>query len=378
MTTSGVWIAIGVSGPAVSVVGTDDLFSAFWQFVNSNWALTGFALGLVFFLGTMAFITVKYVRIMLNVLRDTPPPMLPHAARIAPKIHGETVDFRAFDGVGLRGQWLLAPAGTPRRGCIVFCHEFGMNRHSVALYAESLVAAGYDLFAFDFRNHGESALDKSYESRQWCEEREVADALGAFGYVTATLEEQGYPAEFGVFGISRGACAAILAGVQAPQIKALVCDGAFSTDRLWEHYARRWAYIFARVRFVYENHPQHIWKYLRWWLERITPHTLNCHYPSLRKAIRRTHPWRPTFFIHGQLDSYVPLDLAQELYDSAPEVKYQWIVSRARHNQAVVMEPQEYHRRIQSFFDRHLAGMEETIRLENRQNVQPVALATGA
>lgn len=65
--------------------------------------------------------------------------------------------------------------------------------------------------------------------------------------------------------------------------------------------------------------------------------------------------------IHGQRDSYIREELAQQLYDSVPGPKQLWIVPTAKHNQAVATEPEEFARRTSGFFLRHLAGVESGV-----------------
>jgi pimeloyl-ACP methyl ester carboxylesterase len=238
---------------------------------------------------------------------------------------------------------------------IIFAHEFGSDMHSCARYCRPLLEAGYGVVSFDFRCHGRSARDEGYVPRQWVSDREVADIMGALAFVKDWLERHEYPVEVGLFGISRGACAAILAAERDSNVKCLLCDGAFSTDSILEHLMKRWAYIFARVRFLYENHPPAFWRFLRWLVMRFTKRCFNCRFPSVRKALMRMSP-RPIFFVHGQKDSYIPFEQTQMLYDLAAEPKYIWVVPGAKHNQAVIAEPAEYARRTVAFFDRYLAG----------------------
>jgi len=60
------------------------------------------------------------------------------------------------------------------------------------------------------------------------------DALGAIAFVEDHLESQGLPVELGIFGISRGAGAAIIAARRNPAIKAILTDGLFSSDMALE------------------------------------------------------------------------------------------------------------------------------------------------
>ena len=327
-----------------------------WESLLRNWALASILLTLFILIVVPVLILRKYVVIMFNILRDTPPP-LSMGPRDFMRLQGKRVFFRAFDGLSLRGMFLFGEHGAdPPKGMVLFAHEFASDMYSCARYCRPLLAAGYDIFSFDFRGHGESGNIENYQPRQWVSNHEVADMLGALAFVEDWLEEHGRSKEVGVFGISRGAGAAIIAAVNNPCVRAIVADGAFSNDTTLEYLMKRWAYIFAKIRFVYENHPPQFWAFLRWLLFRECRRKLNCEFPSVRKALRRMHP-RPILFIHGEKDSYIPVEQSHLLYRLAGYPKYLWVVKGAKHNQSVVVDPDRYAARTVAFFNRYLGNV---------------------
>lgn len=326
-----------------------------WDFIVKNWALISIGVTVILLVLTPVIVIRKYVRISYNIIKDTPPPLSMGPRDFRP-LAGEPVSFRALDGLNLQGMFHRAAEGLPRRGMILFAHEYASEKESCARYCRPLIAAGYDVFTFDFRNHGESSREDSYTARQWVTEREVDDMGGALAFVQDWLRENRLPVEVGLFGISRGAGAGIIATADDPTVTCLCCDGVFSTDKALERLMKRWAYIFATVRFVYQNHPPEFWRFLRWRLLRVARRRLKCEFPSVRKVLMRSAP-KPMFFIHGQRDSYIPVELALDLYAIAGQPKHLWIVNGAKHNQCVVVEPDTYARRTVAFFDRYLAGL---------------------
>lgn len=331
-----------------------DVGGASLQYIYRNWALVSLAITVAMLVVIAWLVLRKYVVIMFNIIRDTPPPLAMGPCDFA-RIDGERVTFRAFDNLNLCGMFLFGEHGGRPRGMIVFAHEFSSDMYSCARYCRPLLKAGYDVFSFDFRGHGESSGVPGYQPRQWPTEYEVDDMLGAIAFVEDWLEQRGRPIEIGLFGISRGAGAAILAAQNNPAVKAIITDGAFSTDTTLEYLMKRWAYIFAKVRFVYENHPPQFWRFLRWLLFRECRRKLGCSFPSVRKALRRMEPGRAILFIHGERDSYIPVEQSQLLHELAPGPKSLWIVPKAKHNQSVVVCPEYYALRTTAFFDKYLA-----------------------
>lgn len=317
------------------------------------WALISIAITLVLLIIIPWLILRKYVHIALNIVKDTVPP-LSMGPRDFIRLEGKVVEFRAFDGIRLQGMFLYGHPDMRPRGTIVFAHEFKSDMYSAARYCQGLLDAGYDVFSFDFRNHGGSSYEENYNPLQWCTDHELQDILGAIAYVEDWLEQAGRARDIGLFGISRGGAAALIAAYRHPEIKAVVTDGAFSTDKVIEHFMKRWAGIFAKIRFVYENHPPTFWRFLRWMLFAECRRLLGVRFPSVRKALLDSDA-TPVLFIHGQKDGYIPVDQARLLYAVATEPKYLWLVPNAKHNQSAIVAPIEYAERLVSFFDEHLS-----------------------
>ena len=324
----------------------------FWLF--RHWAAIAITLTCLSLAAFLVLWMGRYIRICLNIFVDTPPPVLGWAADF-PHVEGEEVRFRSFDGTSLRGMHLNAPNRAACLGAIIFCHEYGSDMYSCARYARPLVEAGFDVFTFDFRAHGQSSNPGRYRPLQWPSDKDMEDVLGACAYVESLLAAEARPVEVGLFGISRGGGAALLAAATDPFVKAIVCDGAFNTQTTLVALMRRWASIFARVKLVYENHSETFWRSMLWLILHLAQPKMGCRYLSVQRALREMKP-RPVLFIHGEKDSYIRVDQAQLLHEAAPSPKYLWIVPGAKHNQAVYLAPRQYAARTIAFFRRHLAG----------------------
>lgn len=331
---------------------------ASWQILDAltrNWALVAMIFTIIVLLVIPYLILMKYVRISLNIVRTVKPPLGRNPLDYQP-LEGESVRFPAYDGLPLNGSLIGGNPLKDRRGLIIFAHEFCADMTSCARYCRALHEAGYDILTFDFRAHGQSNADADYTPRQWVSDRELNDLRGAIAFAEAHLRDNNLPVEMGLFGISRGACAAVLGAAEAESVKAIVADGAFSTDTTIEFFMKRWAYIFAKLRIVYENHPPIFWRFLRWTMMHYARREFKCVFPSVRKTLRKMSP-RPIMFIHGEKDSYLPVEQSKRLYALAAQPKYLWVVPGARHNQAAVVQAENYGRLTTGFFDVHLAGI---------------------
>ncbi|MEJ2481871.1 MAG: alpha/beta fold hydrolase [Gemmatimonadota bacterium] len=68
----------------------------------------------------------------------------------------EAVEFPAFDGITLRGEW-IEPTDTPaNRPVVLLVHGWTGNSGTMLYVARPLLEAGYPVFTFDVRHHGRS------------------------------------------------------------------------------------------------------------------------------------------------------------------------------------------------------------------------------
>src|SRR5262249_52071040 len=119
-----------------------------------------------------------YVPLLTRIFQEKPLFIVPRGQA---GDDSERVAFQTEDGLTLKGCYLRA-AGE-RRGVILFGLEFGSNCWSCRAYCEHLLEAGFDVFAFESRNQGDSDRQEGYDPLQWVTDYEVADAQAALAYV---------------------------------------------------------------------------------------------------------------------------------------------------------------------------------------------------
>ena len=297
-------------------------------------------------------VLAKYLRIAINLFLDTPLPATANLQDFAPP-EGEIVYFPNLEGRSLRGMFIDRPGGTPDGGMIIFCHEFGSDMMSAGRYARPLVEAGFTVFTFDFRGHGRSFTPPHFEPRHWPSNHDVNDILAALAYVESRRDVN--DGRIGIFGISRGASAAVIAAAIRPSIRCLAADGVFSTDSSIDELIKRWAQIFARIDLARASRSESAYRFFRALIMFYVELKCRCRFPSTRKALLKLESV-PMLFIHGERDTYVRLEQTRALHDLKPGAKELWICPDAKHNQAVVTDPKTYGQRLTSFFSRYLSA----------------------
>ena len=304
---------------------------------------------LVAALMTVLYLWLKqnYVPYIKRIFQEVPYFNVP---RGQPREGAESVVLRTSDGLKLLGCYLKTPKH--RRGVILFGLEFGSNRWSCSAYCDHLLDAGYDVFTYEPRNQGESDCEPNLELLPWPCDRDVTDASAAIAYLKSRADHD--PLGVGLFGISKGAGAGILAARIEPYVRCAVIDGMFSCTYTVVPYMRRWITIYDKSYFIQGLLPSWYYAILARHAIREVGRERRVKYLDLENSLARFR--RPVLMIHGQFDSYIYPDMSRRLFQMAREPKEYWLIPGAKHNQGLHVAPDEYRVRVREFFDKHLAA----------------------
>jgi pimeloyl-ACP methyl ester carboxylesterase len=341
--------------------------------VDGLWDVLWVGLGITLLLALLfgvfyLYLRLRYLDIVVRIFQEKPLFIIP---RGQPAEDAEEIRFPTTDGLTLCGCYLRAR--TPRRvGVILFGLEFGSNRWSAVPYCEFLRRAGFDIFAFEPRCQGDSDCQPGYEPLQWVTAFEVLDFRAALAYLRNRPDAD--PRGVGLFGISKGGSAGLLAAKRDPYLRCFVTDGSFATHTTMVPYMRKWVAIYSTRLRLQKVLPRFVYSLVaRDALHRIGRER-RCRFPHLEVAIGRLGG-RPLLMIHGGGDTYIKPEMARELFERARGPKEFWLVEGAKHNQAFHAANGEYQRRVLAFFQAHLADGQAG---ESRPQTEAPVPAAGA
>ncbi|MDA1016554.1 MAG: alpha/beta fold hydrolase [Planctomycetota bacterium] len=257
-----------------------------------------------------------------------------------------SIGFATSDGLNLQGCHYHHQDEAPR-GVIVFCHELKGNRWTAMSYCQALWQAGFDVVAFDFRNHGDSDHQPGYQPLHWATDYEIEDVLSCIRYVKDAPELRHLP--IGLFGVSRGGTAAMVAAERVRDIECLVCDSAFSVDGLMVHHAKRWAELFVSQSILKLVPDWHIRRTLRL-VRNYSQKRRGVPYADVERDIHLLRD-RSILFVTGGSDTYVPSTVAESLRQQIGSGEV-WNVPKAKHNKPREVSTAEYDRRIVSLVEK--------------------------
>lgn len=272
-------------------------------------------------------------------------PWLP-TAWYEPLDEGEAVELTARDGAVLRGTYLRTDAAQ-RQGVIAFCHELNGDRWNVRPYAQQLRRQGFDLFTFDFRNHGTSDRASGYEPTPWVTELDVADVLAVIDYLASRPDADARG--IGLLGAGKGAAVATCAAGADARVRALVAEGLYSTRpfgaRLFARLTRvPWLMVLATraVRLVDD------------WVRFVLGRRRGYRFIDVDRAACRVS--QPVLMIHGRHDRHVPLAWIQWLQRRMVPGTRLWVLEAAQQATAVEAARQHHCASVAKFFHRRLVS----------------------
>lgn len=239
----------------------------------------------------------------------------------------ERVAFHSADGTPLVGWWV--PADGSDRTALV-CHGVGAYKADMLDFIYALHNADFNVYAFDFRCHGESGGHTVTYGR--CEKQDIISALDLLRERYAAGSQR----LVGV-GWSMGAASLILAAAEDERLEALHLDAA---------YAR----TFDMARVIASRQPpvlRGICLYLGTAWGSVETQT-NLFTLAPVDVISRIAP-RPVMLIHGDIDQIVPIEEGRMLYAAAGQPKYWHEVPGANHCQTLAQESPVYEERMIRF-----------------------------
>jgi fermentation-respiration switch protein FrsA (DUF1100 family) len=244
----------------------------------------------------------------------------------------EQYTLKTAEGIDLNC-WLIRADGTPR-GTVIFLHGVGECVIVGLPIANRLHDAGYHVFLYDSRRHGDSG--GHFCTYGFYEKHDTTTVINAL-LARKDLEV----GNIGLLGTSMGAAVAIQVAALDSRVRSVVAESGFATLRtVFDEYQKRMIKL--------------PWHYLRNIV--IKRSEAIAHFKasavSPLEAVRNVHV--PIFFLHGTADKLIKARYTERVYAKAHEPKELWLIKGARHNDMADVGGEEYFSRIVEFFNRTL------------------------
>ncbi len=219
----------------------------------------------------------------------------------------EEIEIPAADGGSLYGWWM---PNSPDAPTLILVHGWSRNLERMMVYIRKLHPLGYNLLAFDARNHGSSTAIKNPTVGTFTE-----DVLAALDY--ALDSKRIFSQKIGLVGLSIGGGASIAAAGQDERIRAAITVGAMS------HPIK-----VMRGQFEKQRVPQFVGTLLFGYMR--LRHGLDFEKIAPENHVLNTEA--EIMLIHGENDQTIPLEQANDLRAAYPEKTRLWVVPGKGHS----------------------------------------------
>lgn len=175
------------------------------------------------FIVVMVALAVKTIGELTHPPKTKYPVSLADYALIGKDITKQDVSWSLKGGGEGKGWLFQGPKGAP---LIILSHSYGQNMVDQISLAVLLYDAGYHVLLYDLRGHGESSVEKTSLG-----DDEAEDLLSAIEHVKNLKDATGEPLinkeQIGLFGVSVGGYASLVAASKDPAVKAVAVDAIY-------------------------------------------------------------------------------------------------------------------------------------------------------
>lgn len=239
----------------------------------------------------------------------------------------EKVSIKSFDGLKLSGYFL----NNDSQKTVIIFHGYGGEYHEMQQYCKFFFDKNFNVLLVDNRTHGES--EGNCIGFGWLDRKDV---LFWIDFLNNKIPNS----KIVLFGLSMGATAVCCAsGEELPKnVVAIISDCAFANLKMQMQYVMRKHKILWKI---FKNHLFSFVKHI---------HDFDINQADAIKQVKNTKV--PILFIHGQSDSFVPVENLTALYNATPDgKKSKYVEANADHAMAYSVGGVLYEKKINDFLN---------------------------
>lgn len=232
---------------------------------------------------------------------------------------------------------------------LLFLPEMAASAETWKKYLYSLPAKGWGILALDFPGCGNSTPYEGYKVRKFLTTIELKDAETALNMAIelSSASESSNKVTVPVFGISRGAVAALTLAHTHQKISMVVADSPFCSTEVIKASFKRIGKIYA-PEFIVKSIPDFVIHQFVLLAFGIAGRKNNCSFINLFKVVSSSFK-QPVLVINGLNDKFSTPEHIKTLIDKSKSNWEQLEIKGAKHNGAVITEPELYQKKITNF-----------------------------
>lgn len=246
----------------------------------------------------------------------------------------EDVQLQSYDDLTLQGY--LLEAKEPTNKLVITAHGYLGHGKQMGLYGQYYYEQlGYHFFTPDLRGHGASEGD--YIGFGWHDRFDMID------WIDLLIERFGSDTEIVLHGLSMGASTMLMASGEdlPPQVKAIIADSPYtSVHDMFKYQMTR---MFHIPSFPVLNTTSLVTKVKAGY---------SLTEASSLKQVKKAEV--PILYIHGEADTFVPTELAYELYEHTKSDTDILTIPGAGHGESFVLAKEKYLEKMNTFLDKYV------------------------
>ena len=241
----------------------------------------------------------------------------------------------SFDGLKLKALKYVTDPSSDK--WVILVHGYTRDNKMMLERSYNFAQMGYNLLLPDSRAHGES--EGKYVGSGWLERLDIIDWAN-------TIIEDNSNAEIVLYGISMGGASVCMTSGELDKlpsnVKAIVSDCAYTT--ILEMFANQLDYRYGLPAFPILNFA-HI----------VANFRVGYDLDDADVLAQVSKSKIPMLFIHGDIDNFVPVEMAYSLYEASNNPNSELlIIEGAYHAQADYVNPKLYYETIDDFLSKNV------------------------
>lgn len=216
----------------------------------------------------------------------------------------------------------------------IVIHGYCSQGKDMTYYAKQYYNKGYNVLIVDLRGHGKSEGD--YIGMGWHDRLDIIDW-------TKYLINKNPNSKIILHGVSMGAATVMMAtGENLPNnIKVAIEDCGYSS--IWDEFKMQLKVLFNLPEFPILNAASTVCKIRAGYM---------LEEGSAVEQVKKSKT--PTLFIHGDLDTFVPFEMLDKVYQAASCEKEKLVIKGAAHAEASGVNPNLYWKTVDEFIEKYI------------------------
>ncbi|WP_050615140.1 alpha/beta hydrolase [Bacillus testis] len=246
----------------------------------------------------------------------------------------QTISIKSNDGFKLKGYYLPAKGTSDKT--VILAHGYAGQAKDMARFAKMYHEEWkYNVLMPDARGHGES--EGNYIGFGWHERKDY------LRWIQTVLNMNGNSTQIVLHGVSMGGATVLMtSGEQLPQqVKAIIDDCGYTSAEDVLTYQLKQLYNLPRFPIVPSTS--------------LYTKIKDGYSFSEASALKQVEKAKlPILFIHGDEDTFVPVEMVHRLYKQAKVEKKLYIVPGAQHGNAYDVDPGKYQDEVEGFLSNYI------------------------